>query len=51
MCKHEVNGVPYPCDKCAFHMETDGTCMCYPWKKWFKAYWKELRKRYNNVKK
>lgn len=43
-----VNGVAYPCAECQLNIETDGTCHCRSWEKWFKAYWKELRKRFKH---
>lgn len=49
MCHCEVNGVPYPCSKCKYNIETEGTCECHAWRKWFKAYWREMRKRFNRV--
>ncbi len=45
-----VNGIEYPCAKCVFNEQTEGTCDCRTWRRWFKAYWKALRKKYRNAK-
>lgn len=46
-----VNGVTSPCLNCKYNSETDGTCTCKKWETWFKAYWRELRRKYLGVKK
>ena len=50
MSELSVNGVTSPCATCKWNSETDGTCDCKKWRTWFKAYWRELRKRYLGVK-
>lgn len=35
----------WPCDSCVYEGKCDYHRGCYRWKKWFRAYWKGLRRQ------
>lgn len=36
----------WPCSQCVSEKTCDLDRGCYRWKKWFNAYWNELRRRW-----